>query len=374
MSRFKFFCRSCINIISLGIFMLILYTFHVYRINSIEYDKYGFIKHINQGWLYREHSNDEIPSIIHQIWIGNMEPPNGYLKTWYNGYLTHYPWYKYMLWNETNIKMLFESNSNKLIKSHLYSIYKSEHRCAGKADIARLVILYEFGGIYVDADSVYLKNSINNFDKLMDVVYKHNKNKTNINNKYCGFAAKDPSFKVTPWIPANGVMGFYQNSECLLYLIKHLIRIDQTLGYKKLRKGNTFAEWELTGPRLLNLIRDNIKIYPQKYFYPIKWHGISDPCLHRKLTFDTDTFMFQYGINTNTLKFVDLCVSKNEILCLKIVFGIFLFCFIYFIGKETDIWNILYQKIEYYCCKSKSKQITNKIKIDIHNPIPNKTV
>lgn len=93
-----------------------------------------------------------IPKIIHQIWIGPKKQPDIYMKTWYNDYVKMYPEYTYMLWNEDKINDLMSYNNE------IKKLYNMETTMYGKADIARYVILYFYGGIYIDADSVWLNN------------------------------------------------------------------------------------------------------------------------------------------------------------------------------------------------------------------------
>ena len=41
-----------------------------------------------------------IPKIIHQIWIGNLEPPISLMNSWKN----KHPDFKYILWDEERIR------------------------------------------------------------------------------------------------------------------------------------------------------------------------------------------------------------------------------------------------------------------------------
>lgn len=44
-----------------------------------------------------------------------------------------------------------------------------------------------------------------------------------------------------------------------------------------------------------------LTIYPTKYFYPRTWHGIQDVDYHNKHKLPEESYMFQYGITTNSL-------------------------------------------------------------------------
>ncbi|MDQ0240161.1 glycosyltransferase family 32 protein [Arthrobacter bambusae] len=80
-----------------------------------------------------------IPRIIHQIWFGGDVPE--YLTRLMQTWRELHPDWKYMLWTESNIPRL--ANQTQFDHARLFAV---------KADIARVEILREFGGVYVDAD------------------------------------------------------------------------------------------------------------------------------------------------------------------------------------------------------------------------------
>ena len=87
-----------------------------------------------------------IPKIIHQIWIGEKLPPQEYLDSWkINGF-------EYILWNEEKLNDLEMVNQDKY--DYFYNI-KMYYGCA---DIARVEILSQYGGVYIDADTLRLKD------------------------------------------------------------------------------------------------------------------------------------------------------------------------------------------------------------------------
>lgn len=85
-----------------------------------------------------------IPEVIHQIWIGEKERPEKWMKTWRE----MNPEFEYKLWTEKEIDEL------GLEVRELYDRYYKEKDYAGCSDIARAQILRDYGGIYVDADMV----------------------------------------------------------------------------------------------------------------------------------------------------------------------------------------------------------------------------
>jgi mannosyltransferase OCH1-like enzyme len=109
----------------------------------------------------REAENDRkrirIPRIVHQIWLGSPVPETfrKWMRTWEN-----LKGWKYKLWTEKEVASL-----------HLYNqdLYDASTSFAEKADIVRLEILSQFGGVYADVDFECLKPEVfeelhNSFD------------------------------------------------------------------------------------------------------------------------------------------------------------------------------------------------------------------
>jgi len=95
-----------------------------------------------------------IPLIVHQTWRTNKLPnvfQNIYDK---NKELNHE--FEFKIWNHENE----HSDMDQLIKTEFSDIYHIYNRCkfgVQKADIARLAILYKYGGVYFDLDILCLK-------------------------------------------------------------------------------------------------------------------------------------------------------------------------------------------------------------------------
>jgi inositol phosphorylceramide mannosyltransferase catalytic subunit len=226
-----------------------------------------------------------IPKIIHQIWIGANKEPTIWTDTWKIDYITSFPDFEYIFWNDKKIENLL------VAYPEILNMYHIEQTCCGKADIARYVILYEHGGIYIDADSVWLKK--HNLSTLIDQTGE------------CGmFAAKDTNINKL----ANSVIGCSKKNPNMLHTINALK--DKSYNfiqhkysnrvYEKLRKISGAST--VSGPVFFDKINQNsITIFPSHYFYPVTWHGIRNiNGEHEKYT-DTDSYMFQYGYTTNNL-------------------------------------------------------------------------
>ncbi len=90
----------------------------------------------------------QIPKVIHYCWFGGGEKPESVKKcieTWRN----ICPDFEIKEWNESN----YDINNNSFIQK----AYKDK-KWAFVSDYARLDILYQYGGIYLDTDVEVLKN------------------------------------------------------------------------------------------------------------------------------------------------------------------------------------------------------------------------
>lgn len=90
----------------------------------------------------------DFPRIIHQIWLGKPNPQiKKMMHTFANDYLATYPGWRYVLWDEEKLASLSMINRD---------LYEQEPAYDCKSDIARLEILNQFGGLYLDSDFVWL--------------------------------------------------------------------------------------------------------------------------------------------------------------------------------------------------------------------------
>jgi hypothetical protein len=104
-----------------------------------------------------------IPKLIHNIWIQGYEHLPNEIKQKHLKIKNMNPDWDFIIWDE---KMIIE-----ILKKHpkLYNVYKNTHNYYGligdtatKSDIARYVIMKEFGGLYFDLDF----DCISPFDEL----------------------------------------------------------------------------------------------------------------------------------------------------------------------------------------------------------------
>lgn len=86
-----------------------------------------------------------IPKQLHQIWIGPDDRPNDLIKTWQD---KHQDW-PHFVWDERaiNNEIVWTSGARQV-----YDQYMQDERFCGAANVARVLILHQYGGVYVDAD------------------------------------------------------------------------------------------------------------------------------------------------------------------------------------------------------------------------------
>lgn len=89
-----------------------------------------------------------IPKVIHYIWFGESEKRELHLRC-IESWKKHCPDYEILEWNETN----YNVHKNKYIAQ----AYERK-KWAYVSDYARLDILYQYGGIYLDTDVELLKS------------------------------------------------------------------------------------------------------------------------------------------------------------------------------------------------------------------------
>jgi len=184
-----------------------------------------------------------IPKIIHQLWIGSKPAPITLMNTWKD----KHPDFEYIFWNEEEIK------KRDFVFKCQDKIDEIEE-INGKADIMRWEILYEYGGVFLDADSICIEPID---DELM--------------NKKC-FAGWEQE-EVRPGLIATGTMGFPKKHPLVKEAIKWI------LNNKVSQKKAKLMAWQSVGPGLLTRMYDtgefvDLHIFPSYTFLPIHLTGL----------------------------------------------------------------------------------------------------
>jgi mannosyltransferase OCH1-like enzyme len=89
-----------------------------------------------------------LPKLIHQIWIqGQDNLPKEYKEN-QNTWIYMNPGWEYRLWDDQQLIDLIEEKYYDLLER-----YMTYTKPVLKADLGRLVVLHEYGGIYLDMDT-----------------------------------------------------------------------------------------------------------------------------------------------------------------------------------------------------------------------------
>lgn len=187
-------------------------------------------------------TDKSIPRIMHQLWIGPKEAPIKMMNTW----KAKHPDFEYIRWTENEFrkrKKTFRCQQ-KIDQMHEWN---------GKADIMRWELLYEYGGVFLDADSICIEPID---EQLM--------------RQPC-FAGWEHE-ELRKGLIATGTMGFPKQHPLVGAAIEWILNND--IMVDKMNK----AAWIVYGPGCLTKIynsglKSDLKIFPSYYFLPIHCTG-----------------------------------------------------------------------------------------------------
>lgn len=111
------------------------------------------------------YQNQRIPKVIHYCWFGGRPIPELY-RHWMKSWEQYCPDYEIIEWNERN----YDVRKNK----YVHQAYEMG-KWAFVSDYARIDIIHEYGGVYLDTDVELIKN----IDEML------------MNDGFCGFETSD---------------------------------------------------------------------------------------------------------------------------------------------------------------------------------------
>lgn len=212
---------------------------------------------------------NKIPKIIHYVWLGKGNKPEQFYKC-LESWKKFCPDYVIKEWNEDN----FDFSHNK----YCMQAYK-EKKYGFVADYIRVMVLNEYGGVYLDTDVEIVKN----LDEFLNQDYVIGFE----NNVHCETAVmasiKNHKFlkilidyyEIKEFINKKGKMDLTPNTPLLTYFLKYnyglkLNNKKQVLNYK-------FDKNE----------EQTISVFPQDYFSPINYTT-------RKLKLTSNSYTIHY--------------------------------------------------------------------------------
>ena len=228
---------------------------------------------------------------IHQIWIGPATPPTFWMDTVRN-FARKYN-YPYMLWTEKEVANLTVRNSD-LLQELL-----AHRHWAGASDVIRLEVLAQYGGIYIDADTVVMKP-----DEFHTFI------QARTSQTYFGCEYDDCH------LIANGTIGTPKQSAFINDALRELARFAE--------EKRDEPDYKRVGPYFLTdfvqrRAQHDYELIPRTVFYPRSWHGIHDPWLHTKVSIPEESLLWQYGYSTNNFKTI---FAFRNVLALLLVIAI----------------------------------------------------
>jgi len=220
----------------------------VHQLQNIDCYIYPFVRHIPPPYEFPKHefgSVQKIPKKIHYIWFGGSEIPEKN-REWMKSWKKYCPDYEIIRWDENNYD----------VTKHPYmrDAYK-EKKYAFATDYARLDIIYEHGGIYLDTDVEVLAN----LDLLL------------YDEAFCGFSSEA---YVATGLGFGAVKGFdllkkliihydgvsFYKNDGSIYLDDN--GVQQTTVLDKLGLRHTNCSWQFI---------EGMRIYPTDVFSPMDY-------------------------------------------------------------------------------------------------------
>ena len=233
-------------------------------------------------------------SCIHQIWIGSHPIPRIWTQT-INDFAKEHN-IPYRMWREADLKRELDWDAFP----GLWDLYLRTERLSGKSNIARYLMLYQCGGVYIDCDCVIVKpvefaeflkeNAANAWMAKEALPAVHRRRMTHSKDEH-------PDLFRRKNIVANSILGAPVEHGFWKHVLEDII------SYAAHLEGR--GSWRETGPGFLaNMVSKygnsykTLKVFPMKKFYPVHWIGIKDPEAHLKRPVGESMF-FQYGYSTN---------------------------------------------------------------------------
>ena len=211
-----------------------------------------------------------ISKIIHQIWFQGEDKIPEKLNNYKNECKKINKDYQYYIWDDDMIRRLLKDNY-----PDYYKTYNAFPLMIQKIDFAKYVILYHYGGVYVDMDVRCLKNATTLIKKFTGNDMIVSNSSSGIPYKWCNIITKLLfDFVVEMDYVNNGIMLVKKNHHFLLYLCDEISKRLPNYSFNILTRDPYV--WVSTGPGIVTkCIMDykkkhplNLKIIDAKYLEP----------------------------------------------------------------------------------------------------------
>lgn len=214
--------------------------FHRYMINSISdhEDWKNSELMFNKHYLKPDNVKQQIPKIIHQIWLGG-EVPESYKRIMDSWREKNTDW-RYYLWTDDDVDKFGLKNIEQ---------FRNAPNLGTKSDIFRYEILYRYGGIYIDTDFECLKS----FNDLIYLDFFTGTGHLGEPEVFNGLIASKPKHKILEKL-INGISEIDTN-------ISNFDKIISNTGPKYFSK--VFFDYIKENPD------EKVVVFPTMFFYPL---------------------------------------------------------------------------------------------------------
>lgn len=198
-----------------------------------------------------------IPSVIHFIWLGSDLPNEAQISI--DSWRKYHPGWQVKIWKDSDIED-FQWYSEKSKKN-----FYSAESYAEKADILRLEVLYQFGGVYSDTDVICLRS-------FHDLIASDLQFFAGIEVNYVSRITKNSLHVGT------AIIGAAKDSITIQYCLDHQMGLEDAPDEHILNRTGPGLCSRAAIESLLDL-KEKILLLPVSYFYPF-------PFERRSLSFD----------------------------------------------------------------------------------------
>ena len=200
---------------------------------------------------------NSIPKIIHQIWIGPHDIPKP-IKQCMETIRKYHPDWEYYLWTDDTLEedfCLYDEFRGDCCEK----FQGTENGLGRMSDVIRLGVLWEYGGVYLDADIEAVQPIDSLFHDFEFVI-----------------GEERPGWK------GCAVLGSAPNSPFLETPMRLVKERHTAEGVEEMKRIGAFNGAKFAGPAMWNDAAwidremyessDSLKIYPSEYFYPHDYH------------------------------------------------------------------------------------------------------